>query len=367
MSMAVPLFATEPALRSLKPQVEERIQAVLESGRYILGEEGASFEAEFAAYLGVRHCVGVASGTDALTIGLSALGVGPGDEVVVPAVSFFATAGAVAALGARPVFADVEEGSWCLSAETVEPLVGDRTAAIVPVHLFGNPAPMEGLLELAERRGIPILEDAAQAAGARIDGRRAGSIGHVAAFSFYPSKNLGGVGDGGALVTDDDEVAARARRLRNHGSADRRTHTDIGFNSRLDEIQAAALRVHLRHLDEWTAARRQAARAYEREGLGRHVELPTETAGVEGCFYLYVVRSEERERLRLGLAEAGVETRVYFTPVLPKQPALSDYAQGAGFTAAERYEETTLALPIGPSLEEEQVRAVVEAVGATLG
>ena len=347
--------------------MEERIQAVLESGRYILGEEGASFEAEFADYIGVRHCIGVASGTDALTIGLSALGVGPGDEVVVPAVSFFATAGAVAALGARPVFADVEEGSWCMSAETAEPVVGDRTAAIVPVHLFGNPAPMDGLIELAEQCGVPVLEDAAQAAGARLGGRKAGALGDAAAFSFHPSKNLGGIGDGGAIVTDDDEVAARARRLRNHGSADRRTHTEIGFNSRLDEIQAAALRVYLRHLDEWTAARRRAARAYEREGLGRHVELPPESDRAEACFYLFVVRCEERERLRLGLAEAGVETRVYFTPILPKQPALRDYAGDVGFPAAECYEEATLALPIGPSLEEEQVGAVVEAVRASLG
>ena len=347
--------------------MEERIQAVLESGRYILGEEGASFEAEFADYIGVRHCVGVASGTDALKVGLSALGVGPGDEVVVPAVSFFATAGAVAALGARPVFADVEEGSWCMSAETAEPLIGETTAAIVPVHLFGNPAPMDGLLDLAERSGVPILEDAAQAAGARVGSRMAGSLGDLAAFSFYPAKNLGGVGDGGAIVTDDQEVAERARRLRNHGSADRRTHTDIGFNSRLDEIQAAALRVHLRHLDEWTAARRKAAQAYAREGLGRHVGLPIESAGAEACFHLFVVRSEDRDRLRLGLAEAGVETRVYFTPVLPKQPALRDFAKGALFPAAESYERTTLALPIGPSLEEEQVRAVVEAVRASLG
>src|SRR4051812_30206117 len=207
MSMAVPLFATQPALRALKPQVEERIQAVLESGRYILGEEGASFEAEFASYLGVGHCVGVANGTDALMIGLLALGVRPGDEVVVPAVSFFATAEAVAALGARPVFADVEEGDWNLSAATVEPVLTERTAAIVPVHLFGNPAPMGELLDLAERHGLPVLEDAAQAAGAWLGDRRAGSLGDASAFSFYPGENLGAAGDAGAPVTHDAEGA----------------------------------------------------------------------------------------------------------------------------------------------------------------
>jgi dTDP-4-amino-4,6-dideoxygalactose transaminase len=346
--------------------VEERIQAVLQSGRYILGEQGASFEAEFAAYLGVRHCVGVASGTDALMIGLVALGVGPGDEVVVPAVSFFATAGAVAAIGARPVFADVEEGSWCVSAATVEPLIGDRTAAIVPVHLFGNPAPMEGLLELADERGLPVLEDAAQAAGANLGGRKAGSLGDAAAFSFYPSKNLGGIGDGGAIVTNDDDLAELVRRLRNHGSADRRNHIDVGFNSRLDEIQAAALRVYLGHLDEWTVARRRAAAAYERAGLGDLVELPSQTDGAEACFYLFVVSSDERERLRLGLAEAGVETRIYFTPTLPKQPALHEYVGRARFPAADRYEARSLALPIGQSLNDEQVRAVVDAARASL-
>jgi dTDP-3-amino-3,4,6-trideoxy-alpha-D-glucose transaminase len=364
--MAVPLFATEAALSSLRPEVGQRIQAVLDSGRYILGEEGEAFEAEFAAYLGAAHCVGVANGTDALMIALLALGVRSGDEVVVPAVSFFATAEAVAALGARPVFADVEDDLWCVSAASVERVLTRRSRAIVPVHLFGNPAPMREILDLAEARGIPVLEDAAQAAGAQLCGGKAGTHGHAAAFSFYPGKNLGGVGDGGAVVTDDPEIAALARRLRNHGSADRRTHTEVGYNSRLDEIQAAALRVHLRHLDRWTAARRDAVSQYEAKGLGELVGMPLQTAEAESCYHLFVVTTPERDQLQRDLAEAGIETRVYYTPVLPEQPALRAYGPQAPTPAAESYAGTALALPIGPSLSERQIRHVVATARASL-
>jgi dTDP-3-amino-3,4,6-trideoxy-alpha-D-glucose transaminase len=359
---SVPLFATRPALEPLLDEVAARQRAVLESGRYVLGPEVEAFEREFAAYLGANHCVGVANGTEALTIGLRALGVEPGTEVVVPALTFYATAEAVVNAGAVPVFCDVDPGTMTMTAATAEAAVGERTAALLPVHLFGNPAPMAELGELARTRGLLLLEDAAQAAGARLDGRPAGSLADAAAFSFFPSKNLGGFGDGGALVCDDDEVAAFARRLRAHGSADRRLHTEVGYNSRLDELQAAALRVLLPHLDEWTAARRRAAAAYEAAGLGEVVELPRETPGGEPCHHLFVVRSDERERLREGLTDEGIGCRAYYTTPLHRQPALERYAPDRPLAAAEQVAATSLALPMGPALAESQAAAVVAAV-----
>ncbi|MET0559336.1 MAG: DegT/DnrJ/EryC1/StrS family aminotransferase, partial [Solirubrobacterales bacterium] len=257
--MGVPLFATRPVLEPLLAEVAARQEAVLRSGRYILGPEVEGFEAEFAEFLGVRHCIGVANGTDALTIALRALGVGPGDEVVVPALTFYATAEAVVNAGATPVFCDVDEATFTMTAATAEAAIGDRTKALVPVHLYGNPAPMDELRALASANGLRVLEDSAQAAGAKLDGKAAGALGDAATFSFFPSKNLGGFGDGGGIVTSDAEVDARARRLRFHGSEDKKTHTEAGYNSRLDELQAAGLRVLLPHMDEWTANRRAAA------------------------------------------------------------------------------------------------------------
>ncbi len=365
-SVSVPLFATRAALGPLLDEVAARQRAVLESGRYVLGPEVEAFEREFADFVGTRHCVGVANGTEALTIALRALGVGPGDEVVVPALTFYATAEAVVNAGARPVFCDVDPETLTMTAATAAPAVGERTAALLPVHLFGNPAPMDGLRDLAAARGLRLLEDAAQAAGATFGGRRAGSLGDAAAFSFFPSKNLGGFGDGGAILTDDDEVAALARRLRAHGSDDRRLHTEVGYNSRLDELQAASLRVLLPHLGEWTRARRRVARSYEAAGLGELVELPRETEAGESCFHLYVVRSEERDRLATGLAEAGVESRAYYTTPLHRQPALERYAPPGALPATERAAATTLALPMGPALEEPQIAAVVAAARAAL-
>lgn len=358
----VPLFATRGALAPLLDEVAARQRAVLESGRYVLGPEVEAFERELADHVGVGHCVGVANGTEALTIALRALGVGPGDEVVVPALTFYATAEAVVNAGARPVFCDVDPRTFVMTAATAEPAIGERCAALLPVHLFGNPAPVGELRELAAARGLRLLEDAAQAAGAKLAGRQAGSLGDAAAFSFFPSKNLGGFGDGGAILSDDEDVAATARRLRAHGSEDRRTHTEVGCNSRLDELQAAGLRVLLPHLDEWTAARRGVARAYADSGLGEAVELPRETPGAESCYHLYVVLGEQRERLRAALAEAGVESRAYYTTPLHRQPAMRPYAPAGPLPATERVAATSLALPMGPGLGEDEALAVVDAV-----
>jgi dTDP-4-amino-4,6-dideoxygalactose transaminase len=364
---AVPLFATRAALVPLLDQVAARQRAVLESGRYVLGPEVEAFEREFAAFVGVRHCVGVANGTEALTIALRALGIGAGDEVVVPALTFYATAEAVVNAGARPVFCDVDPRSLVMTAATADAAIGDRTAALLPVHLFGNPAPMDELRQLAAARGLRLLEDAAQAAGAMLGGHQVGALGDAAAFSFFPSKNLGGFGDGGAILSDDDDVAARARRLRAHGSDDKQLHTEVGYNSRLDELQAAGLRVLLPRLESWTAARRRVARAYVEAGLGDLVELPRETGGGESCYHLYVVLSERRERLATGLAEAGVESRAYYTTPLHRQPALQRYAPTRDLPGAERAAAASLVLPMGPALEQEQVAAVVAAARAALG
>jgi len=366
LSDRLPLFVRDSTIAPLKPEIKRRVSSVIDRGAYIQGEEVASFEREFASYLGREHCVGVANGTDALMIGLIALGVKPGDEVVVPAVTFFATAEAVAAIGATPVFADVEVGTWTISKRTVEPVLTKATAAIVPVHLFGNPAPMTELLELASSQEVCVLEDAAQAAGAKYDGKMAGAIGTAATFSFYPGKNLGAIGDAGALVTDDPDVAELARRLREHGSADRKIHSEVGFNSRLDSIQAAALSVFLPRLDEWTQSRRRAAEAYRASDLEGLVRLPVETDQAESCHHLYVISSERRDEISAALRDAGIESRVYYSPSLPCQPAMSAFAPDERLPGATVYERSALALPMGEALKPDDVQKVASTIEAAV-
>jgi dTDP-3-amino-3,4,6-trideoxy-alpha-D-glucose transaminase len=336
--MDVPLFAS--SLAPYHDRLSAAIDRVARSGRYILGPEVAAFEREFADYLGVRHCVGVANGTDALTIALRAMGVGPGDEVVMPSFTFYATAEAALVMGAKPVFCDIDLDTFCVTAETVKAALTPRTKAIVPVHLFGNVAPVPELREL----GVPLLEDAAQAAGAELDGRKAGALGDAATFSFFPSKNLPCLGDGGAIATDDDRLAERARILRFHGSTDKSTFTDVGYNSRLDEVQAAVLRELLPELDGWNARRREAAAAYGRVGLGEGVVLPRETSGAKHVYHLYVVRAE---RLPIG--------RGYYRVPVHRQPAI---AMDADLPATEEAARTNHALPMGIDLTEDEVRAV---------
>jgi dTDP-3-amino-3,4,6-trideoxy-alpha-D-glucose transaminase len=346
----VPLFAS--SLEAYMPMLKERVSAVVESGRYILGPEVSAFEEEFARFLGVGNVVGVGNGTDALTIALRAAGVGPGDDVVVPSFTFYATAEAVVTAGGRPVFCDVDPATFCVTPDTVKAALTPRTKAVVPVDLFGNVAP--DLREL----GLPVVEDAAQAAGARLGEKRAGALGDVATFSFFPSKNLPCLGDGGAIATDDDELAERARVLRFHGSKDKDTFTEVGYNSRLDALQAAALRVLLPELDGWNASRREAAAAYEREGLGEHAELPLSVDGAEHVYHLYVVRHERADELREALAAKGIGARAYYRVPIHRQPALAVDADLPGTEEAAR---THLALPMGTGLSNDQVREVVAA------
>jgi len=359
--MAVPLFAT--TLDPQMPAITERLAAVARGGRYILGPEVEAFEAELAAHLGVGHAIGVANGTDAIAIALRALGVEPGDEVVCPSFTFYATVEATASIGAIPVYCDVDPATMCVTAETVRAAITPRTKAIVAVHLFGNVAPVPELREL----GLPVLEDAAQATGARLGELRAGALGDAATFSFFPSKNLPCLGDGGAVTTDDDAVAARVRRLRFHGSDDKQTFVEVGYNSRLDELQAAVLRLLLGELDGWNAARRSVADRYAAAGLGEHVALPEPVAGAEHVHHLYVVRSDRADELAAGLAERGVGARGYYRTPIHRQPATAGFAvAGLELPGTEQAARTHLALPMGPELTAAQVDETVAAVAATL-
>ncbi len=340
---SVPLFAS--SLEPYHDRLAEALERVARGGRYILGPEVEAFEEEFAAYVGVRHCIGVANGTDALTIALKAAGVGPGDEVVLPSFTFYATAEAALVLGAQPVYCDIDPNTFCVTRETVEAALTPRTKAIVPVHLFGNVAHVPELRDL----GVPVIEDAAQAVGGGLGGTKAGALGDAATFSFFPSKNLPCLGDGGAIVTDDDELAETARILRFHGSKDKTTFTAVGWNSRLDELQAAVLRVLLPELDGWIDRRRGVAEAYERLGLGEHVALPRVVDGARHAYHLYVVRSER---------ELPIGRGYYRTPV-HRQPAIAAEAELPGTEEAAR---TNYALPMGIDLTEDQLREVVECV-----
>jgi dTDP-4-amino-4,6-dideoxygalactose transaminase len=362
--MTIALFDTATALAPLREAIMSKIAEVVAGGRFVLGPEVQAFENEFAAYLGVRHVVGVANGTDAITIALRALGIGPGDEVVVPSFTFYATAEAVVDAGARPIFCDVDLATRNVSLDTVRAALTPRTAAIVAVDLFGCPAPLAELRSL----GLPVLEDAAQAAGASQDGRRAGSLSEAATFSFYPSKNLGCFGDGGAIATDDAEVAELARALRFHGSRDKRTFEYVGYNSRLDELQAAVLRILLAQLDSWCDGRRAGARAYAAEGLDRHVTLPVTPAGAVPAWHLFVVTHPRADQLIGALNQAGVQARGYYRIPLHKQPAMVPYARDTpSLPATDELAATNIALPISPVFGPGQAREVVSAITGALG
>jgi dTDP-4-amino-4,6-dideoxygalactose transaminase len=357
---AIPLFDNRTPLVPLKAKIQQRVLAVLEHGSFILGPEVEAFEAELAEYLGVGHVIGVANGTDAITIAVRALGVKPGDEVVVPSFTFYASAEAVASAGVVPVFCEVDPHTRNLTVETVRSVLTARTTAIVAVDLFGSPAPVSELREL----GLPILEDAAQAIGATVDGRRAGALGDVATFSFYPSKNLGCFGDGGAIATDDDEIAELCRALRFHGSRDKRHFEYVGYNSRLDEIQAAILRVMLPELDRWCDGRRAAAQAYAEAGIERFVEPPVAPAGAEPAWHLYVVTHPRADELIASLTAQGVQARGYYRTPLHRQPAMAQFAGRSSISLAvtERLAASNVALPMSAVLSAEDAARVVAAV-----
>jgi len=359
----VPLFDTRTPLEPLRDRLHEAATGVLDSGRYILGPQVEAFEDELAAYLGVRHVVGVANGTDALTIALRAMGVGPGDDVVVPSFTFYASAEAIPPTGARPVFCDVDPQTYCVTPETVRAALTPATRAVVAVDLFGNVAPVPEI----EALGVPVLADAAQAAGSTRAGVKAGSFGAAATFSFFPSKNLGGFGDGGAVATDDDAVAEAVCTLRFHGSRDKRTFEQVGYNSRLDELQAALLRVQLPRLDEWSDGRRAAAGHYAAAGLAGVVTPPRPVADAAPAWHLYVVRHPEADRLAAALGERGIGARGYYRVPAHRQPAMAPYAAEAELPVTDELARDHLALPISPVLAAEQAGQVVEALRSASG
>ncbi len=362
--VGVPLFDTDTPLAGLRDQIIDRVAEVIRGGRYILGPELAAFERELADYLGARHAIGVGNGTDALTLAARALGVGPGDEVIVPSFTFYATSEAIASIGATPVFCDVDIETRNVTPETVGAALTPKTKAIVAVDLFGLPAPIP---EIRRAHGLPVIEDAAQALGASLDGRRAGVLGDIATLSFYPSKNLGAFGDGGAVVTDNPELAETVRALRFHGSRDKQSFELVGYNSRLDDVQAAVLRVLLPELNRWCDGRRAAARAYADSGLSAHVTLPGEQPGAEPAWHLYVVTHPEPAEMLSALNAAGVQARAYYRTPLHRQPAMLPFAQGqrVPLPVTDELARTNIALPISPVLTAAQVGEVVSALAST--
>jgi dTDP-3-amino-3,4,6-trideoxy-alpha-D-glucose transaminase len=359
--MAVALFDTSAPLAALREEIHAKVAGVLDAGTFVLGPEVRAFEEEFAAYIGAPHAIGVANGTDALVLALRALGVGPGDEVVVPSFTFYASAEAIPLTGARPVFCDIDPATFCVTPETVRAALTPRTKAVIAVHLFGNVAPVAEI----EALGVPVVEDAAQAAGTLAAGaRRPGALGTIATFSFYPSKNLGAFGDGGAITTGDDGLAERVRMLRFHGSRDKETFDLVGHNSRLDELQAAILRVQLPHLDAWCDGRRAAARFYVEAGLGELVALPRPTPGAAPAWHLYVVRHERADDLHRALVDAEIGARPYYRVPAHRQPAMREWGTGADLPATEQAARTHLAVPMSPVLGPDQAAEVVAAAGS---
>jgi len=353
----IPLFDTSTALAPLREELRAAVAGVLDSERYILGPEVEAFEHEFAAYCGAEHAVAVANGTEAITIALRALGVGPGDEVVVPSFTFYASAEAIPPTGATPVFCDIDPDTYCVTAETVRAALTPRTKAVIAVHLFGNVAQVAAI----EALGVPVLEDAAQAAGSRSTAGRPGALGAAATFSFFPSKNLGCFGDGGMITTSDQAVAERARTLRFHGSHDKVTYELLGYNSRLDELQAAILRVQLPHLDGWADGRRAAGRHYEEAGLGELVKLPRPVDGASPAWHLYVVSHPEVQRLESALSAAEVGHKAYYRTPVHRQAAMREWGAGVELPATEQAARTHLAIPLSPVLTRKQVDEVVAA------
>lgn len=362
--MNVPLMDVQSQYQPLRAEVDAAIRGVLDSGRFILGPHVAALEAEIGEELG-RHAVGVANGTDALVIALNALDIGPGDEVITTPYTFYATAEAIARVGATPVFVDIRDSDYCIDPALVEQRITPRTKALMPVHIFGHPADITALGPIAERHGLPIIEDAAQAYGASENGVPVGAMGDLATFSFFPTKNLPGIGDGGMVVCKDPQVADRIRRLRFHGSRDKVVFEEVGYNSRLDELQAAVIRIFLRHVHDWNDGRRAAAAAYAAAGLGQHMTLPQEREGARHIYHLYMARHENRDAVQQALSARGVANAVYYGIPMHLQPVFAHLGYREGdLPVAEECARTALAIPMHPFLTEAQAAHVAASVAA---
>jgi dTDP-4-amino-4,6-dideoxygalactose transaminase len=359
----VPFIDLQAQYRSIRREVDAALARVLESGQFVMGREVLAFEAAFAEYLGAQHCVGVSSGTAAIQLALMACGLGAGDEVIIPANTFIATAEGVSAAGATPVFVDVDPVSYTIDPARVERAVTSRTRALLPVHLYGQAADLDPIFEIAARNNLIVIEDAAQAHGALYKGRPVGVQAAAGCFSFYPAKNLGAYGEGGAITTNDYEVARRCRLLRDHGSERKYHHEIIGYNFRLEEIQGAVLRVKLSHLDRWNELRREHAARYGELLAAGDLVLPREMAYAYHVYHLYVVQTEARDQLRRILDEAGVQTGIHYPVPVHLQPAYASLGYKAGdFPEAERQARRVLSLPMFPELSEQQMMCVAETI-----
>jgi dTDP-4-amino-4,6-dideoxygalactose transaminase len=366
-STLFPFLDLQAQFAAIRHEVTSAVERVLATQQFILGPDVQQLEREMAERLGCRYAVGCASGSDALLLALMALGIGAGDEVITTPFTFVATAGSIARLGAKPVFVDIDPDTYNLNPEQIEPAITARTKAIMPVHLFGLVAPMEEIKAVAQSHGLAVIEDAAQAIGAEQHGNFAGNIGDLGCFSFFPSKNLGGAGDGGMVTTNDAGLADRLKLQRLHGSRSKYHYEILGLNSRLDTLQAAILRVKLRHLDEWTRARRRNAGCYRslfaQARLQNAIRLPAEPSGTHHVYNQFVIRTEKRDPLRDHLQQAGIPTEIYYPMPLHLQPAFRDFGYRAGdFPHAESASRSVLALPIFPELTEAQQQSVVTAI-----
>jgi dTDP-4-amino-4,6-dideoxygalactose transaminase len=361
----IPFYDLKRHDEGIRAEIEAACRRVIRSGHFVLGEEVEAFEGEFAAYCGVPHCIGVGNGLDALHLILRALGIGASDEVIVPAQTFIATWLAVSYAGAIPVPVDVDRRTANILPELIEAAITPRTRAVIPVHLFGQPAEMDSILSIAQRRGIAVIEDAAQAHGATYHGKKTGSLGDAAAFSFYPSKNLGAFGDGGAVVCRDGVLANKIRKLRNYGSEAKYRHELLGFNSRLDELQAAILRVKLGHLDKWNTRRRHIAEQYNDAltPLDRFLEAPYQAQAACSSWHLYVITTPHRERLSGILSRTGIQTAMHY-PQIPAEQAVYCDARSLGRDCpnALAHARRCLSLPMAPYLEDSEIATIVSAI-----
>lgn len=369
--VTVPLLDLEAQYRAIRDELLAAVTRVCDSQRFILGPEVEALERDLERAMGVAHAVTMSSGTDAILATLMALGIGPGDEVITPTYSFFATAGCVARVGATPRLVDIDPATFNVNPESVRAAIGPATKAIIPVDLYGQMADMGALVEIADAHGIPLIEDACQAIGADYHGRQAGSFGAAGCFSFFPSKNLGAFGDAGLVTTNSDRLAHELRLLRNHGAEPRYFHSRIGGNFRLDALQAAVLRVKLPYLTEWTEARRANARRYDElfaaAGLAGRIVLPREMPGYRHIFNQYIVRLPDRDRVRAYLGEHGIGTEIYYPVPFHLQECFATLGHSRGdFPHSEAAADSTLALPIYGELTFDQQEAVVAALGEAL-
>lgn len=362
----IPLVGLFDQYQTIKPEIDAAIENIITRSAFVGGEEVRSFETEFAAYCEAKACVGVGNGTDAIHLTLRAMGIGPGDEVITVAHTFIATSEAISMTGARPVFVDIKEDTMLMDPELLEQAITPRTKVIMPVHLYGQPCDLDAIMEIADRHGLKVIEDAAQAHGARWRGRRVGSMGEAACFSFYPGKNLGAFGDAGAIVSQDEELLERVRMLANHGRLEKYTHKVEGVNSRLDGLQAAILRVKLRHLDEWNESRRRLADFYFETLSGNELQMPVVDEKALPVWHLFVVRVADREAFQQKLKDQGIATGVHYPVPLHLQPACHYLGIPLGsLPVTEEVSGEVVSLPMYPELTAAQMETVVSAITMT--